>query len=120
MATKKELKGQYKNHRPDMGVFRIASRSGGPSYLYAAADLNALHNRFRFQLKMGSHPNKKLQKEWQEQGGDNFTIEVLERLDYDQDAAKTDYTEELEILRLIWEEKLQERTADPEAAAREA
>jgi len=31
---------------------------------------------------------------------------VLEKLPYDADEAKTDYSEELSILKLIWEEKL--------------
>ena len=63
-------------------------------------------NRFRFQLNVGSHQNRDLQHEWNEQGADNFIIEVLDRLEYDQDELKTDYGEDLELLRLIWREKL--------------
>ena len=39
-------------------------------------------------------------------GPDNFVIEILENLEYDKDESKTDYSEELEVLQMIWEEKL--------------
>ena len=32
--------------------------------------------------------------------------EVLEKLKYDKDESKTDYSEELAILKMVWEEKL--------------
>lgn len=106
MATRKELKESYKRLKPEMGVFKVESGASGNYYLFAARDLKSQMNRCRFQLEMGSHPDRKLQSEWREQGAAGFSIEVLERLDYDKDEAKTDYSEELELLRLIWSEKL--------------
>lgn|GEM_PF-6400169 len=51
----------------------------------------------------GSHPNRELQKGWLEYGEADFTIEVLQYLDYDKDGAKTDYQEELALIRpLLW------------------
>ncbi len=52
------------------------------------------------------HPNRKLQKEWTEFGSDNFTIEILDNLEYDHNEAKADYKEDLALLQLMWEEKL--------------
>lgn len=63
----------------------------------------------RFKLDYGNHPNKELQREWQEYGEANFSIEVLEKLEYDKDETKTDYSEELALLKMIWEEKLLQR-----------
>jgi hypothetical protein len=57
-------------------------------------------------LEAGMHPNKELQKEWKDFGSDNFTIEILENLEYDKDESKTDYKEELTLLQIICEEKL--------------
>jgi len=37
---------------------------------------------------------------------------VLENLKYDKDKEKTDYTEELDILKMFWEEKLREQGAE--------
>jgi len=37
---------------------------------------------------------------------DHFNLEVLETLSYDGDESRTDYTEELALLQMIWEENL--------------
>jgi hypothetical protein len=106
MDRRKELKEQYKQMKPDMGVFAIKSKAGSGYYIEAARNLKGAINRNRFQLGNGSHPNRELQKEWKELGEDGFTIEILEKLEYDKDASKTDYSEELELLKMMCEEKL--------------
>jgi hypothetical protein len=50
------------------------------------------------------HPYLELQKEWNEFGPDAFTIEILENLEYEED--KTDYTDDLALMQMMWEEKL--------------
>ena len=92
--------------KPDMGIFMIKSEISGKGLLYPVQDLKGKMNRFRFQLEMGSHPNKALQKEWTEQGAGSFSFTVLENLDYDKDETKTDYSDELELLRMEWEQRL--------------
>jgi hypothetical protein len=37
---------------------------------------------------------------------EGFLIEILEKLEYDEDESKTDYSEDLALMRLIWEERL--------------
>ena len=103
----KKLKLQYKLAKPDMGIFKIASAASRKAYLQATQDLRGTMNGALARLRGGMHPWRELQKEWSEQGEGNFTIEILEHLPYDKDEAKTDYSEELKILELIWEEKLQ-------------
>lgn len=102
-----------------MGVFRIASRVSGSCYLYSSQNMNALMSRYRFQLGVGSHPNRALQNEWNEQGGSNFDFEILERLEYDKDESKSNYSEDLELLRLIWSEKLKGAGEIKDAADRQ-
>jgi hypothetical protein len=106
MDRRKELKEQYKNFRPDMGVFIISSSYNNKCHIEKAKDLKSKMNRAIFQLEFGSYPNKELQKEWKEHGEKYFTIEVLEKLEYDKDESKTDYTEDLALLEMMWEEKL--------------
>lgn len=106
MDRKKELKSQYKQMRPPMGVFIVRSKINNKCYIEATHNLRASINRARFQLEVGSHPNRELQQEWKELNKDNFVIEILEELKYDKDESKTDYSEELAILQFIWEEKL--------------
>ena len=106
MDRKKELKRLYKMTRPEMGIFVIRPRGGKKCYIQATGDLRGVMNGALARLNGGGHPNRELQKEWSETGAGGFEMEVLERLAYDKDESKTDYGEELELLRMIWEEKL--------------
>lgn len=106
MGTKKELKESYKNRKPDMGIFKIECRMSGNCYLFESKDLRSQMNRFQFQLNMGSHPNRELQKEWKEQGAAGFILEVLERLEYDGNKSKNANIKDLEFLYSIWTERL--------------
>jgi hypothetical protein len=106
MNRKKELRMQYKEMKPDMGIFTIKSKLNSKCYIQATQDLRGVLNSTGVKLQAGMHPNKELQKEWNDFGSDNFTIEVLENLEYDKDESKTDYTEDLALLQMIWEEKL--------------
>ncbi len=106
MDRKKELKLQYKQTRPQMGIFIIRSKANNKCYIQGSQNLKGAMNGARVRLEGNMHMFKELQKEWNELGVDNFTFEILEYLEYDKDEAKTDYTEELKLLELIWEEKL--------------
>lgn len=106
MDRKKELKQQYKQMKPPMGIFIIRSKTSNKCYLQTTQDLRGVINGAKVRLEGGMHPFRELQKEWKEFGADNFTIEILENLEYDKDEAKTDYSEELALLKMIWEEKL--------------
>jgi hypothetical protein len=104
---KKELIAQYKQTRPQMGVFIIRCKKNTKYYLEGTQNLHGRINGTQARLAAGMHPNRELQKEWKEWGKENFTIEVLETLDYDkEDEAKTDYSDELALLQMDWEEKL--------------
>ena len=105
MDRHKELKELYKQMKPDMGIFIIRSKTNNKYHLQGTQNLNGVINGTLFRLNGGGHPNKELQKEWIEHGEDNFVIETLEILDYDKDESKTDYTEDLAIMCMVWEEK---------------
>lgn len=66
MDRRKELKEQYKNMKPDMGVFIIKSAIAGKCYIEATQDLKSTINSTKLKLELGFHPNKELQKEWKE------------------------------------------------------
>ncbi|HBG21830.1 MAG TPA: hypothetical protein DDW83_01035, partial [Peptococcaceae bacterium] len=55
------------------------------------------------------HPNQELQKDWQEIGEECFKIRVLEKMEYDKDESKTDYTDDLDILKMLWIDKLKDK-----------
>jgi len=106
MDRKKELKTLYKQMKPEMGIFMIRSNSSNKCYLEGTQNLRAALNSARFKLEAGIHPVRELQEEWKKYGALNFTFEVLQRLEYDEDESKTDYSEELELLKIDWEERL--------------
>lgn len=106
MDRRKELKLQYKQMKPEMGVMMISSDFDNKCFLKGTQNIKATLNSARLQLKTGGHPNRELQKAWKEHDEQNFTIQVLEKLDYEEDESKTDYSEELALLEMVWTEKL--------------
>lgn len=113
MDRKRELKEMYKQMKPDMGIYIIQSEISNKYFLETTQNLKGKLNSARFQLEAGNHRNRELQEEWKQYGPDNFEIKVLENLKYDKDEAKTDYGEELEIMKTIWEEKLESQNMIP-------
>ncbi|MDD3895331.1 MAG: GIY-YIG nuclease family protein, partial [Syntrophomonadaceae bacterium] len=63
-------------------------------------------NSIIFQLNMGSHPNKDLQNDYKTYGADQFEVTVLEQIEYEENDAKTDYSDDLKLLKMIWTDKL--------------
>lgn len=107
MNRKKELKELYKNMKPSMGVYIIKSNVKNKCLLDYTQNLKSKINGIKFQLNAASNNlNMELQNDWKEMGEKSFTIEILEKLEYDKDESKVDYTEELKMIKLIWEEKL--------------
>lgn len=103
---KKELLTQYKQMKPDMGVLAVINKNDNRYWLEIAPNLKGKINSVAFQLKNGSHVNRKLQKDWNDLGEEVFQIIVLEQLEYEEDESKTDYREELELLKMIWIDRL--------------
>jgi len=64
MKTKKELKEEYKQTRPAMGVFQVVNEVNGKVLLEATTNMQSKWNRHQTELRFGSHRNKQLQKDW--------------------------------------------------------
>ncbi|MDD2396550.1 MAG: GIY-YIG nuclease family protein [Tissierellia bacterium] len=112
MDRKKELKEQYKQMKTEMGIFVVKNKSKNKYLLVTTHNLKGMMNRVRFQLKSGGHPNMELQKDWKESGAENIKIEILEILEYDKDESKTDYTEELNIMEIMWQDKMSQNNME--------
>ena len=92
--------------KPDMGVFAYKCLPSGKAYIGFGQNIRADMNSISFQLGLGKYPvNKNLKHDWREYGEENFEITVLERLEYDDDEAKADYSADLRVLRELWSEK---------------
>lgn len=93
---KKELREQYDRRRPDMGV--VCWHSGERMWIAVSRDAKADYNRSLFQLRLGSWPNRELQKAFTEDP-DAFQWSILKKLDYED--RDEDHSEELELLYMI-------------------
>lgn len=102
---RKALIREYKESRRPMGVFRVLNTVNGKSFVGTSKDLPAMLNRQQAQLRMGGHPNRALQKDWEEFGAEAFEFEVLDTLAAPD---RTDYdpTADLRALGELWLDKL--------------
>ena len=102
---KKQLAMEYKQQKPEMGIFLFENIKSGRCYIGCAQNLKGALNGGRFKLNSGNHPNKVLQQDWNTHGEEAFHISVLETMPYEEDESKTDYKPDLELLAEIWKEK---------------
>jgi len=103
--SRRELTADYKQNPPAMGVFQIRHVPSGRIFVESARNLRGIMNSHRFQLRFGSHPNKRLQADWNASGPDAFAFEVLDEVPVVDKAGK-DVTAELPDLKALWLDKL--------------
>lgn len=104
MKTKKELKTEYKQHKPTAGVYQIKNTKNGRTLIEAASNIPAKWNRHRTELKFGSHRNGALQKDWNEMGEDAFTFDILSELKSKEEENADINTEVKLLLEMVEEE----------------
>lgn len=97
---------RYKETPRPAGVFAVRNTVEGTMLIGVSTDLPGILNRQRFQLEMGSHPDKALQSDWNRLGPDAFVIEVLDQLEPPVEQAGYDARDELDALREMWFERL--------------
>ena len=103
--NKKDLKREYKLTLRRMGIFQIRNLVNEKVFIGSSLNLDGIFNRHEFQLKMGGHPNKDLQSDWNEFGAENFEFETLEEI-FPRENPHYDYRADLEVLEDLWLEKL--------------
>ncbi len=95
----------YKEQPRPAGLFSVTNTADGTVLIGTTANLPGMLNRQRFQLEMGSHPDKALQADWNRLGPEAFTFEILDELAPAEDAG-TDPNDELAVLMEMWLSKL--------------
>ena len=104
--ARKDIHREYKERTKPAGIFMVKNTVNGKVLLGSSLNLEGPLNRHRFMLKIGSHTNKVLQKDWDEYGPDKFIFEVLEEIKI-QNNPNFNLNDELTLLEEIWLEKLQ-------------
>jgi hypothetical protein len=106
-VDRKALRRQYKETVRPAGLFGVRNVSEGVLLVGTSVDLPGMLNRQRFQLELGSHPDKALQADWNRLGAGAFSFETLDRLAPPDDAG-ADVRGDLDTLRDMWLQKLAE------------
>ena len=105
--SRKEINREYKERIKPAGVYQVKNMANGKVLLGSSLNLEGPLNRHRFMLKIGSHTNKALQKDWDELGPEQFTFDILEEVKQRPDDPSFNLKDELSLLEMIWLEKLQ-------------
>ena len=106
MTSRTELKRRYKEAGTPMGVFAVRNTANGKVMVGSAKNLPGALNGARFQLRLGGHRNRDLQRDWHEHGEAAFAFEVLDELERTHPDPHHDYGDDLAALEALWLEKL--------------
>jgi len=77
-SRKAELKRAYKETPLRKGIFKVVCTATGRTWVDASTSLDSIQNRIWFTLRMGSHRNRALQKDWNEAGPEAMSFEIVE------------------------------------------
>ena len=106
VKSRRELNREYTERVKPAGVYQVKNLTNGKVILGSSLNLEGPLNRHKFMLKIGSHLNKDLQKDWDELGAEKFAFEILEQVQV-KDDPNFNLKDELTLLEMIWLEKLQ-------------
>ena len=106
VKSRRELNREYTERVKPAGVYQVKNLVNGKVLLGSSLNLEGPLNRHKFMLKIGSHLNKDLQKDWDELGAEKFAFEILEQVQV-KDDPNFNLKDELTLLEMIWLEKLQ-------------
>jgi hypothetical protein len=82
-ASRKELVRQYKELKPQAGIYVVRCVASGRAWVGTSRNLGATKNGLWFGLRAGMHRETSLQTEWNAQGEPAFEYEAVEVLDED-------------------------------------
>jgi hypothetical protein len=81
--SRKELVRQFKELKPQAGVYAVRCVPSGRAWVGTSRNLGATNNGLWFGLRAGLHRETSLQAEWNAQGEQAFEYEALEVLSED-------------------------------------
>jgi len=102
----KQLKQNYMLAKRPLGVVLIRNTTNDRVFLTSGMNVPGLINRQEFELRANGHPNKELQKDWNELGKEKFAFEILDQME-PLDTPSFDAKRELKFMEEMWLEKLQ-------------
>jgi hypothetical protein len=105
---RKELQEQYKQLRPEAGVYRIVNCRNNKSFLGSTPNLANIRNKLAFarSTNMPGVLDRKLSNDVREFGIEAFSLEVLEVLDVTPEMTREDILADLSTLEQLCRERL--------------
>ncbi len=105
---RKELTAQYKQTRPEAGVYCIRCAANGRSLVGSAANLAAIRNKLAFAASTGmtSALDHRLWPDVRRYGIDAFSFEVLEVLDTSPEMTAAEVARDLAALEDLRRERM--------------
>lgn len=89
-----------------MGVFAIRDLQTGRVRVLASRNVPGALNRARFELRLGSHPDRPTQAAWREGGDDRIRLDVLEMVKQRSEPG-FDHAAELRALEALYRSELE-------------
>ncbi len=77
-SRKAEIKRAYKETASRRGIFKVHCAATGQTWVDASPNVDTMKNRVWFTLGMGTHPNRDLQRAWDEGGEAAMAYAVVE------------------------------------------
>ncbi len=110
--TRKQLIAQFKQNRPEAGVYRIVNSRTGKALLGASTNLASVRNKIEFAKSTGSLGtlDHRLRPDVQRFGIEVLSVEVLDVLESKPEMTDADNLADLAVLEQLWRERLDAAT----------
>jgi hypothetical protein len=102
--ARKEAIRKFKERKPRLGAYAVRCTASGRVWVGSSRNLDATKNGSWTALRMGSHIEKPLQREWNEHGEPSFQYEILQVLD--DDLQPVEVPDLLKAAKAHWIEQL--------------
>jgi hypothetical protein len=105
---KKKLLTQYKNRTLAGGVVAVKNKVNGKMWIEGVVDIEGRRNRFEFIKNTGSAVPLNIRQDWQKDGADAFSFEIIEELEQKDGQTREEFAKDIEVLKALWLEKFKQ------------
>jgi hypothetical protein len=109
--NRKEAIRQYKERKPNRGVYSLRCSATGATWVDSTPNLDSVRNGLEFELRLGVHRNRALQEAWNVHGPGSFEFAQIER--FDEDVLPLALGDLMKARRKHWAEELGALTVSP-------
>lgn len=105
-TRQRQLSRDYKDNPPPCGVYAIRCAAAGIVFVQGGMNVHGAIHRNRFELRMGTHSNRRLQQAWKTHGEAAFGFDVIDIVKRREDAPHADLRPQLAELIALWQSEI--------------